>query len=85
MKGPWDYPKPCVWMSAQSVKTDHLLNLSGYRIANRFRAATHTVDPGPTFLDQLGFKAPIAVSWDVNRLRPVIALQQFASGHVAPV
>ena len=30
----WEYPRLCVWGLAHAVKTDHLLNRSGYRIAN---------------------------------------------------
>jgi len=33
------YPRVCLWGLAHAVKTAHLLNRSGYRIANWFRAA----------------------------------------------
>ncbi len=42
-------PKLCVWGLAHAVKTGHLLNRSGYRIANRFRAATHSLTHRPDF------------------------------------
>ncbi len=35
--------KLCVWGLAHAVETGHLLNRSGYRIANWFRAATHSL------------------------------------------
>ncbi|MFT7596313.1 MAG: hypothetical protein ACI8R4_003648, partial [Paracoccaceae bacterium] len=38
-----EYPKLCVWGLAHAVKTGHLLNRSGYKIANWFRAATHSL------------------------------------------
>ena len=44
-----EYPKLCVWVLAHAVKTGHLLNRSGYRIANWFRAATHSLTQRPFF------------------------------------
>ena len=46
---PREYPKLCVWGLAHAVKTDHLLNRSGYRIANWFRATTHSLTQRPFF------------------------------------
>ncbi|MFT7594973.1 MAG: hypothetical protein ACI8R4_002299, partial [Paracoccaceae bacterium] len=34
---------------AHAVKTGHLLNRSGYKIANWFRAATHSLTHRPVF------------------------------------
>ena len=45
----WEYPKLCVWGLAHAVKTGHLLNRSGYRIANWFLAATHSLTHRPVF------------------------------------
>jgi len=45
----------------------------------------HPVDPGLAFLDQLRFETAIAVTRDINRHRPVIALQHLASRPVAAV
>ena len=42
-------PKLCVWGLAHSVFTGHRLNRSGYRIANWFRAATHSLTHRPVF------------------------------------
>jgi hypothetical protein len=36
----WEYPKFCVWGFADADLTGHLLNRSGYSIANWLRAAT---------------------------------------------
>jgi len=44
-----EYPKLCVWVLAHAVKTGHLLNRSGYRIANWFRAAIHSLTQRPFF------------------------------------
>jgi len=44
-----EYPKLCVWGSAHAVETGHLLTRSGYRIANWFRAATHSLTQRPAF------------------------------------
>ncbi len=44
-----EYPKLCVWGLAHAVETGHLLNRSGYRIANWFRAATHSLTHLPAF------------------------------------
>jgi IS5 family transposase len=44
-----EYPKLCVWGLAHAVKTGHLLNRSGYKIANWFRAATHSLTHRPVF------------------------------------
>ena len=46
---PREYPKLCVLVLAHAVKTGHLLNRSGYRIANWFRAATHSLTQRPFF------------------------------------
>ena len=45
----WEYPRLCVWVLAHAIKTGHLLNRSGYRIANWFRAATHSLTQRPFF------------------------------------
>ena len=45
----WERPKVCVWGLAHAIKTGHLLNRSGYRIANWFRAATHSLTQRPFF------------------------------------
>jgi len=44
-----EYPKLCVWGLAHAVETGHLLNRSGYRIANWFLAATHSLTHLPVF------------------------------------
>ena len=44
-----EYPRLCVWVLAHAIKTGHLLNRSGYRIANWFRAATHSLTQRPFF------------------------------------
>ena len=44
-----EYPKLCVWRLAHAVFTAHLLNRSGYRIANWFLAATHSLTQRPAF------------------------------------
>jgi len=44
-----EYPKLCVWGLAHAGFTGHLLNRSGYRIANWLRAATHPLTHLPVF------------------------------------
>ena len=45
----WEYPKLCVWGLAHAGFAGHLLNRSGYRIANWLRAATHSLTHLPVF------------------------------------
>jgi hypothetical protein len=44
-----EYPKLCVWSLVHASFTGHLLNRSGYRIANWLRAATHPLTHLPVF------------------------------------
>jgi hypothetical protein len=44
-----EYPKLCVWSLVHAGFTGHLLNRSGYKIANWFRAATHPLTHLPVF------------------------------------
>ncbi len=44
-----EYQKLCVWRLVHAVETGHLLNRSGYRIANWFLAATHSLTQRPAF------------------------------------
>jgi len=39
----------CVWRAAHAVSAGHLLNRSGYKIANWLRAATHSLTHLPVF------------------------------------